>query len=522
MRYRILVLVVFVLWRAALLSAGQPMRIQVKVAEGTIEGALTADGAVRTFKGIPYAAPPVGPLRWKPPQPVTPWSGVRPALEFGPRPMQGHIWDDMIFRDAGPSEDCLHLNVWAPNRTDHRKLPVMVWMFGGGFAAGGTSERRQDGTMLCQKGVVVVSMDYRLGVFGFFALPELTRESDQHASGNYGLMDQVAALRWVRTNIAAFGGDPDNVTIFGESAGAHSVCAVMASPLAHGLFQRAIGESGGVVGHRRRLRSLGDGEASGQAFAQREFGTTSLADLRALPAKRLLDGQLRIDRSHFQPIVDGYFLPASGNALYARGAQSHVPLLAGWNRDEGPAEAFFGDAPPTLPNFIAEAKKRFGARSGEFLRVYAARTDAEAKRAAADYAGDDFIAFMTWKWLELHRRSGGSPVYRYLFEHARPLGADAPPNAEPSAPHASDIEFVFQNLSSRPLPWRPEDHAMADRMATYWTNFARSGDPNGAGLPRWPRYEEATGLQVMHLQAAAHATPDTTRDRYLFLDSLEP
>jgi para-nitrobenzyl esterase len=503
----------------ATLHAQESKRVQQKTANGILEGRVSADGKVRAFKGIPYAAPPVGPLRWKPPQPVEPWTGVRSAAEYGPRAMQGRIFDDMVFRDSGPSEDCLYLNVWAPENRSAAKLPVMVWIHGGGFVAGASSEPRQDGTNLCQHGVIVVSMNYRMGVFGFLAHPELTRESPHHASGNYGLMDMIAALQWVHDNIAAFGGDPGNVTIFGESAGSMAVSALMATPLAHGLFHKAIGESGGFISSPARPGEvLAEAEEKGTKFAESAFGTASLETLRAKSAQELLDASLKQPRPRFAPVVDGYVFPADGRAIFGTGRQAHVPLLAGWNRDEGSERAFFGSEAPTLENFRARAETKYGNRADDFLKAYAAATDAEAKRAAKDFGGDEFIAYATWKWIDLHRATGGVPVYRYKFEQTLPLAPDAAPNAEPIAPHASDIEFVFQMLPSRDLPWRPEDEKVSELMASYWTNFAKTGNPNGPGLPNWPAYERDDGFQVMHLKADAAAEPDAHRDRYEFLD----
>jgi para-nitrobenzyl esterase len=500
--------------------SAQPLRtVQQKISDGILEGVVSADGKVRTFKGIPFAAPPVGALRWKPPQPVQPWSGVRKAVEYGPRPMQGRIFDDMVFHDSGPSEDCLYLNVWLPEDQPHRKLPVMVWIYGGGFVAGATSEARQDGGNLCKKGVIVVSMGYRLGVFGFLAHPELTRESPDHASGNYGLMDQIAALAWVHKNIAAFGGDPGNVTIFGESAGSISVSAVMASPAAKGLFHKAIGESGAIFNANRPLKSLSAAENDGVAFAESAFGTSSLETLRNKSAQELLDATLKQPRPRFGLNVDGHTIPADGVAIYGSGQQAHVPLLAGWNRDEGGYRGFFGQDQPTLANYEAQARARFGDQAAGFLSAYSAKTDEEARRAAADYAGDEFISYGTWKWIELHRKTGGSPVYRYRFDQTLPLAADAKPDAEPVAPHASEIEYVFRVLPSRHLPWQDEHHQVSELMASYWTNFAKTGNPNGPGLPKWPRYEDGAGNPVMHLKANAAAAPDAHRARYEFLET---
>ena len=289
--------------------AQQVSYVRQTIPDGILEGLVSADGQVRAFKGIPYAAPPVGPLRWKAPQPVVPWSGVRKAADYAPRAMQGRIYSDMVFHDDGPSEDCLYLNLWMPAHPAVRKLPVMVWIHGGGFIAGSSSEPRQDGGNLSKKGVIVVSMNYRMGVFGFFAHPELTRESAHKASGNYGLMDQVAALQWVKKNIAAFGGDPHNVTIFGESAGSFSVCALMASPLARGLFHRAIGESGAFFGATLPLLPRAQAEASGASFAESALGAPTLEALRARPAQEVLNAALKQPQSAFASDYGWLLLP---------------------------------------------------------------------------------------------------------------------------------------------------------------------------------------------------------------------
>lgn len=499
--------------------AQQVSYAQQSTANGVLEGVVSADGKVRTFKGIPYAAPPVGPLRWKPPQPAASWSGVRKAIDYGPRCMQGRIYDDMIFHDAGPSEDCLYLNLWMPAKPAQAKLPVMVWIYGGGFAAGSSSEPRQDAGNLSQKGVLVVSMNYRLGIFGFFAHPDLAKQSGHNASGNYGLLDQIAALEWVKKNIATFGGDPHNVTIFGESAGSSSVGALIASSLARGLFNRAIGESGVCLNARHPWKSRAEAETADLKFAQSTFGTSSLEALRAKPAQEILEAVLKLPSDSFRPDVDGYFLPATCESIYSEGKQSHVALLAGWNRDEGSYHEIFGDDPPTLTNYLARAKDHFAGEAATFLKLYPASTDAEAKQAAQDFARDLDISYSTWKWAELQRGTGKSSVYLYQFDQALPLPADAPPGTEPRAPHAGEIEFVFRVLSSKNLPWRPEDTELSELMASYWTNFAKSGDPNGPSLPHWPAYNSADGYRVMHLQPNAAATPDQ-RARYEFLAHL--
>jgi para-nitrobenzyl esterase len=485
---------------------------------GQVQGALSSDGKVHAFKGIPFAAPPVGDLRWKAPQPVAAWTGVRPATEFGARCMQARVYNDMIFRDQGPSEDCLYLNVWTPSTTG--RLPVMVWIYGGGFSAGAASEPRQDGERLAEKGVVVVSMNYRLGVFGFFSHPELTKESGHNASGNYGLLDQLAALQWVHKNIAAFGGDPGKVTIFGESAGSFSVSALMATPLAKGLFQRAIGESGAFFGNTLRTKSLADSEAADGKFAE-SIGAPSLEALRALPADKLLEAAGKPGTIRFRPNIDGYYFPEDAAALFKSGQQSHVPLLAGWNADEGNYASIFAGAAPTPASYVSRLHTLFGDQAEAILKLYPAASDEQTRRSAQDLQGDQFIGFSTWKWLEMHLSTGNSREFRYEFDDAPPAakGSTAPSRG---AYHSAEIEFVFEALPSKDLPWRPEDEKLSDLISTYWTNFAKRGDPNGPGLPRWPAYSAHGQYQVMHLSATPQAAPDQHRARYELLDSLPP
>jgi para-nitrobenzyl esterase len=501
---------------AATVLRGAGSSPQVKIDTGKLQG--KSDGKVEAFLGIPYAAPPVGDLRWKPPMRPAKWKGARKATEFGSRCMQTRVFDDMIFRDPGISEDCLFLNVWTPTKRSG-KLPVMVWVYGGGFVAGATSEPRQDGTNLAKEGVVVVSMNYRLGIFGFFAHPDLARESGRNAAGNYGLLDQVAALEWVKRNVAAFGGDPGNVTIFGESAGSFSVSELMASPIAKGLFYRAIGESGGAFASQGLpFHTLAESSEAGAKFATDALGAKSLAELRALPAQKVLETAAATKTIRFAPNVDGYFLPETVAAIFAAGKQSDVPLLAGWNMDEGGPAAV--NAPEGQVVKLKElAQKEFGDKADEFLKHYSGENDAQADRAMKDYAGDHFIAFSTWKWLEAQKSTGKSPVYRYRFDMLHPADPKRPPN--PGAYHSAEIEFVFGALDSENwISWRPEDHTLSEQMRKYWSNFARTGDPNGPGLPKWPAYDAASEWQTMHLSAESKAEKDAHRDRYIFLDSV--
>jgi para-nitrobenzyl esterase len=512
---------------AALTHASNPL--QIKTDKGKVEGSLTADGKVRAFKGIPYAAPPVGDLRWQPPQPAAKWKGIRSAKDFGSHCVQTGGYPDMIFRDPGPSEDCLTLNVWAPAGAKPGSLPVMVWIYGGGFHSGGTSEARQDGQFLAHRNVVVVSMNYRLGIFGFFVYPALTAESPHHASGNYGLMDQAAAISWVKRNIKAFGGDPNNITLFGESAGSFSVSAQMASPLSKDIIQKAIGESGAAFYgadlsfEPRELREQTDAK-----FAETALHATTLADLRKLSADDLVNAataKTTPPPPRFSPDIDGWFLPDSVPNIYAAGKQAHIPLIAGWNHDEDRAAVIFANPKVTAESFTAQAKGEFAENAGKFLALYPATSDTEAQTSAGDYSSDRFIIFSTWRWLEAQVQTGQAPVYRYRLDLGSPGDKFHP--AAIGAFHSDDIEYVFGTLDSRQeFTARPEDRKLSDQIQIWWTNFARTGDPNGSaanatpGLPRWPTYNAATGWMVMHLDATSEARPDTQRDRYLFLDSV--
>jgi para-nitrobenzyl esterase len=368
--------------------------LKVKTQQGKVVGKTINDGKVRAFMGLPYAAPPAGDLRWKAPQPPAKWKGDRDATKYGAHCAQGRVFADMVFQDAGPSEDCLFLNVYAPaSATKKSKLPVMFWIHGGGYSGGGSSEPRHNGDFLPTKGVVLVTINYRLGVFGFLVTDELAKEGNG-AAGNYGLLDMVAALRWVRNNIAAFGGNPDNVTIFGESAGSFAVSTLMASPMAQGLFHKAIGESGAAF---PSAMTLGGETVKDRAAIDGEWvaslGVKSLAELRALPTDKILEGAKSKGQVGFAPVVDGKFLTEPVPETYAAGKQAHVPLLAGWNADEG---SFLGARGMTTVQWQGMAGGLFKERSSEFLKLYPGETDAQALRSAIDYGSDAFIAFGRW------------------------------------------------------------------------------------------------------------------------------
>ena len=494
----------------------------VKTDKGKVRGALAAAGQTRAFKGIPFAAPPVGLLRWQPPQPAASWKGIRDATQFGVHCIQSGGADAHVFRDPGASEDCLTLDVWAPADAKQRNLPVIVWIYGGGFRAGGTSEPRQDGEYLAaHRGVIVVAMNYRLGIFGFFVHPELVAESPHHAAGNYGLMDQNAALEWVQKNIANFGGDPRNVTIMGQSAGSLSVSALMASPLSKGNFAKAIGQSGAEFGTfvTKPLTELLERDTK---FAQAAFGSSKLADLRKISAEDLVEQTLAYDKqSHspvsFWPDVDGWFLPESVPQIYAEGKQAHVPLLAGWTADEQRGSVILAKSQPTAASFKEKARAEFGSDTEEFLKLYPANDDGEALRSAGDLTDDRFIGYSTWCWLEEQVANGQAPVYRYRFDLGSP--GDKHHLAIVGAFHSDDIDYAFGMLDAREgAAWRPEDRKLSNEMVEYFTNFARTGNPNGDGLPNWPAYSASDGWQVMYLNVTLEVKPDSQRARYQFLD----
>ncbi len=515
------------------LSAAQP---RAQVTNGTLEGITNAND-IREFKGVPFAAPPVGDLRWREPQPAKNWTGVRKADKFGPRAMQRAIFGDMNFRSDGVSEDCLYLNVWTPAKSAKEKLPVLVYFYGGGYMAGDGSEPRYDGESMARRGIVAITVNYRLGLFGFMAHPELTKESPQKASGNYGLMDQQAALRWVKQNIAAFGGDPAKVTIAGESAGSTSVSAQMVSPGSKGLFARAIGESGSLLGTLTPT-ALADAEKSGETFAA-SVEAKSLAELRAMSGEKLLEATAKPGTPRFSVVIDGYFLTKSPVATFAAGEQAKVPLMAGWNSEENNSRSVLGAEPPTAENYAKALKKMYGDRAEDAMKLYAGQTEAEITQAATDLAGDRFIGFSTWKWMDMHvKTGGGQPVYRYYYSRPRPAMRPEMGNATagmaggvirdsnaPKAPipkgavHSAEIEYAMGNLASnRVYAWVQDDYRVSETMQGYFANFIKTGNPNAPGMPNWPIVTANAPVQVMHIDVNTRAEPESKRERYLFLD----
>lgn len=507
---------------------------EVTTANGKLSGTLEKSNVI-SFKGIPYAAPPVGDLRWKEPRPASNWEGVRKADHFGPRAMQPPIFGDMNFRSDGMSEDCLYLNVWTSAKSSNDKLPVLVYFYGGGFVAGDGSEPRYDGESMATKGIVAITVNYRLGLFGFFAHPELSKESGHHASGNYGVMDQWAALKWVKENIAAFGGDPSKVTIAGESAGSVSVSAQMASPLSKNLFVRAIGESGSLLGALPAV-SLQQGEETGLQFAKK-IGAASLADLRKMNADSLVKYATSFNPFRFSMTVDGYFFPKDPREIFNAGEQAQVPLLVGWNSQEGSASSILGTQALTVDNYKAAVKKLYGDKADEVLKVYHPTSDEEVEQVARELAGDRFIAFSTWKWSDMQIKTG-QPVYRYYYEHPRPPMSPEMGDASPGlaggvikgqkntaplpkgAVHSAEIEYAMGNLATNKVyAWTAEDYKVSSVMQEYFANFIKTGNPNGAGLPQWPVATGKTPVPVMHINVNSKTEDEKHRDRYLWMDA---
>ena len=506
-------------------------QIRVNTDSGAIEGRIDNNAGVRSFKGIPFAAPPVGELRWRAPQPAQKWTGVRQAQQFAARCMQGPIFGDMGFRANGMSEDCLYLNVWTPAKSANDRLPVLVYFYGGGFVAGDGSEPRYDGESMARKGIVALTVNYRLGVFGFLAHPELTKEAPYHGSGNYGLLDQAAALQWVKKNIAAFGGDPRRVTIAGESAGSVSVSTHMASPLSRHLIAGAIGESGSVIATLSAV-PLADAEQNGVKFAA-TVGATNLAALRAMTAEALLAVTGKPGFPFPNATIDGYLFPKAPLEIYLAGEQAHVPLLVGSNSEELPYQVVLGREQPTVENYRKALQRLYKDKADEAFKLYPATTEEEVKTAAQDLASDGFISFSTWKWIDVATRTGKKPSYYYLYSRPRPpvraelgnvtpglaggvkSGSPPPPPARGAA-HSAEIEYAMGNLDTNPVyAWAPDDYKVSKVMQEYFANFIKTGNPNGPGLPTWPEFK--TG-QRMTIDVETRAEPERVRQRYQFLE----
>jgi para-nitrobenzyl esterase len=477
----------------------KPVRTQAGLVQGT------DDNGIDVYLGVPFAAPPIGDLRWRAPQPVAAWQGVRPADKFAPGCMQSPLVNRALGLEPVPtSEDCLYLNVWTPAKSPRDRLAVMVWIYGGGFTSGATSIPQYNGANLAKKGVVLVSVGYRLGQFGFLAHPELSAENGGH-SGNYGLLDQIAGLEWVKRNIAAFGGDPNRVTIFGESAGGIAVSMLAASPLAKGLFERAISESGGSFAPARLASEGGENvpplavaERNGVAFLSK-LGASTIADARKKSADDILKSSAP-GLGGAWPNFDGSVLPGDQYRLYEAGHYNDTPVLIGTNADEG---ALFVPA-TTAAAYEATVRAGYGDYAGKILAAYPAGSDAEALRSARDLFRDSAFAWNTWSWARLQSKTGKRKVYVYYFSH-RPHYPDAPQFKDWGAAHGSEIAFVFGNFTAA-MPATDADRSVSQEVSSYWVNFAKTGDPNTPGLPAWPVFTDAIG-QVLNLNDPSKAIP---------------
>lgn len=523
------------------LSFSQSASLQITTTNGIVEGVREKSG-IRAFRGIPFAAPPVGRLRWKAPQPVKGWTGVRKTVQFGAKPMQANIFGDMNSRAGEASEDCLYLNVWAPAAKG--PFPVLVYFYGGGFVAGDASEPRYDGESMAAQGIVAITVNYRLGIFGFLAHPELSAEAPYKASGNYGLLDQAAALQWVKKNVTYFGGDPSKITIAGESAGAISVSAQMASPLSKSLLAGAIGESGSILGALSAI-PLKQAEQTGLQFAQ-SVGAGSLAALRNMCADSLLNASMKFGPFRFASTIDGYFFPEDPYAIYAAGKQAQIPLLAGWNNEEMNYPMITGPAKPTKEAYEKAVRTLYGTQAEQALLHYPAADDAAAEQAATELAGDRFISFSTWKWVHLHSKTGGGkPVYRYYYEKPRPAmtpemanatpglagGVQKNAGAKPAAPpargavHSAEIEYAMGNLSTNKVyAWTEDDYRVSRTMQTYFANFIKTGNPSAytSQLPIWTAIDTTKPVPVMHINVNSRVIPETEamKQRYLWMDKI--
>lgn len=495
-----------VIFLLALGLRGMAQWDRVRVDGGVISGTTEAAGDLHIFKGIPFAAPPVGDLRWKAPQPVAPWQGVRACTRFGPSPMQEKpapfsMWSQEFLIPASPiSEDCLYLNVWSAARRPSEHRPVIVWVYGGGFVSGGSGVPIYDGAATAEKGVIFVSINYRVGIFGFFAHPDLSLESGYHASGNYGLLDQIAALKWVQRNIAAFGGDPANVTIAGQSAGSMSVNCLMASPLAKGLFNKVIGESGAIF--TGESASLLTAENAGRNLMNK-LNLTSIKDLRAMPAEELL----KRGQGYWRPIIDGYVLPDAVATIFRDHKENPAGLLTGWTADE--------IAPPvkSAVDFRKEIATEYANfDSATFAHYYPAETDSEAAVSERRLARDVMFGVQNFTWANVES-ARGARVYVYRFTRKVPATGEY---TKYGAFHTGEVPYAYDNLRFVNRPWGQVDNHLAEVMSDYWVNFVKTGNPNGDGLPKWEAYDpEKKMVMVLGDRQASEPMPDARALEFL-------
>lgn len=510
--------------------------VSVNTSYGILEG-LDISG-IKTFKGVPFAAPPTGDNRWREPQPLQPWQGIRECHDYAPDPMQEPIFGDMNFGADSISEDCLYLNIWTPAITMNEKLPVLIYFNGGGLMAGSGSESRYAGMAMARRGMICVTANYREGIFGFFAHPELSKETAYKGSGNYGFLDQQAAIRWVHENISLFGGDPERITIAGESAGSMSVSALMASPLSRGLFAQAIGSSGSVIADKR-VKSLAEAEKAGMEMMRR-MGYKNVKEMRKVPAEVLMK-QANVRNV---PVynIDNHFLTEQPFATYAAGRQMRVPLLVGGNSLEMSPAAYFGyitmsGREITMEDIAKTASGMFGDNTDEILSLYGITApDDIYKQPGIDLCGDLFLAYSTWRWGNIHNATSGQPVYRYLYSRERPKmmiegkvaglagGVKDKTEAEEvvenkipeihGAVHSADIEYAMGNLpTNRVYDWQPEDYMVSDIFMGYYANFVKTGNPNGIGLPQWLPLDNSDSPGFMVIDVKTRMEKDAGAER---------
>jgi para-nitrobenzyl esterase len=460
-----------------------------QVESGTLEG-VTSHG-ITAYLGIPFAAPPVGNLRWREPQPVAPWKGTRSATSFAPACMQKGV-SMPGEQPPNTSEDCLYLNVWTAAKTPNERLPVIVWIHGGGYVNGSASMPLYWGDRLAQRDVVVVTIAYRLGPLGFLAHADLTAESAQKSSGNYGLLDQIAALEWIRRNIAAFDGDAQRVTIAGQSSGAVSVSMLMASPRARGLFHRAIGQSGGLFEPLQLAPSylLQNAERDGKTYVS-SLGADSIAALRKLPSAKLLTGEAA-KVSH--PVIEPYALPVAPYDAFTARSHNDVPLLVGFNAEE--ARTFVDVGSVKAESFASDIQRRFGSLPAPLMAAYPHAADEQARQARLDLERDLRFGWDMWAWARLQVRSARSPVYFYYFKQQPPFPSGSVHDGW-GASHFAELWYMFDHLDQDAWPWSEADRRLAKMMSSFWTNFAKRGDPNNDGMPPWPAFDG--DARVLHL-----------------------
>ena len=510
--------------------------VSVKTSYGILEG-LDISG-IKTFKGVPFAAPPTGDNRWREPQPLQPWQGIRECHDYAPDPMQEPIFGDMNFGADSISEDCLYLNIWTPAITMNEKLPVLIYFNGGGLMAGSGSEPRYAGMAMARRGMICVTANYREGIFGFFAHPELSKDTAYKGSGNYGFLDQQAAIRWVHENISLFGGDPERITIAGESAGSMSVSVLMASPLSRGLFAQAIGSSGSVIADKR-VKSLAEAEKAGMEMMRR-MGYKNVKEMRKVPAEVLMK-QANVRNV---PVynIDNHFLTEQPLVTYAAGRQMRVPLLVGGNSLEMSPAAYFGyitmsGREITMEDIAKTASGMFGDNTEEMLSLYGITApDDIYKNPGIDLCGDLFLAYSTWRWGNIHNATSGQPVYRYLYSRERPKmmiegkvaglagGVKDKTEAEEvvenkipeihGAVHSADIEYAMGNLpTNRVYDWQPEDYMVSDIFMGYYANFVKTGNPNGIGLPQWLPLDNSDSPGFMVIDVKTRMEKDAGAER---------